>query len=86
MNNRWIKVTDKLPNHLDIVLVHTANGNNAVVKFLNSEEVNKVLKAHNIEPEPSDDYVFASQELSGNVLNNATHWMYIEPPILDEDQ
>jgi hypothetical protein len=81
--NHWNKVTDKLPVHLDIVLVCTKNLKQAVAVFVNKEIAAYYLQKKGllIPDDAMKGYAFCSQESPGNILENVTHWRnLIKPP------
>lgn len=76
--NKWISVKERLPEHDEKILVYAKKGQ-VVCIFVDTIEMNKQLRAKGYPEEQWDinkkPYSFCSQEISGNVLNNVTHWM-----------
>lgn len=74
----WINIKERLPRHLEHVLVH-AKGAYAVVIFADSIEVKKTLEKIEVSVDPFElegiPFVFCSQEKLGSTVNGVTHWM-----------
>lgn len=78
MSNKWINVKDKLPDHMDSVLVFTNKRQQTVCLFLATKKVSEVLLRNGHIPTTDcekEPYSFASIEVQGNCLNGVTHWM-----------
>lgn len=86
----WINVKDRLPEHMDKVLVCNSVGMQVVVVFLDQEKFNKELISSgiNIDDIPISNveitYMFCSQEIKGNHLIDVSHWMPL--PELPKDK
>lgn len=83
MSIEWICIKNKLPNHNETILVSSLSGF-AVCIFLDSIKTNKELKSNGFLGNGIDvkmnPYNFCSQEIKGHVLNNVTHWCYLDKP------
>lgn len=76
----WIKVTDKLPNHMDQVIVLTKKKNQFICEFLENQKVEKFLAKRGVEHAIAKNaYAFCSREIPGNELQNVTHWHPLLP-------
>jgi hypothetical protein len=72
---KWIKCSERLPKHMQSVLVSTSKGQ-CVCVFIETKAMHETLIKHGVTPEEdTEDYVFASQEIRGMILNKITHWM-----------
>jgi hypothetical protein len=90
--NRWITIDEKLPKHLQKVLVKNSHNMCMLVYFIDDQEMIKELNKRGLKP-PKDtsnrqSFYFASLECPGNYLNSVTHWTplpdFIEDQFLDE--
>lgn len=75
--NKWIKIKDRLPKHLEAIYVYTEKGDQFVCLFLDGQRVVDDLVMMNVlMPDiHKSDYYFCSRETPGNYITTASHWM-----------
>lgn len=83
---KWIKITEELPKHLELVLVSTTIGYYVVI-FVDSKTMNEEIKKTGYPGDladiQKDPFYFVSQEVEGRVLKAVRHWMRLPEYIED---